>query len=292
MAENNSAKYILIEIFVRNVKGRRPNLTDCNEMHDGRAGHWLERQFGIHANSNNGPDMLGYELKNQTKSKTTFGDWSANYYIYNDPHYSNVFTGRKKIDKRNSFLRVFGNPNPDKNGRHSWSGSACPKINHYNHFGQILQVTDNDDIAAIYSYTQDQRPDKSQIVPPALQADNLVLAKWYGRDLPQGIRESTRNKCLKKKLEDKFNDKGWFTCKMDASGVYNEICFGAPMNYTNWIRLVQDGVVFFDSGMYEGNDRPYSQWRANNDLWDNLIVERYNSLPPDVVVPTAVHKGV
>lgn len=31
----------------------------------------------------------------------------------------------------------------------------------------------------------------------------------------------------------------------------------------------------FDSGMYEGNPRPYSQWRANNNLWDSLIIESY-----------------
>ena len=39
--------------------------------------------------------------------------------------------------------------------------------------------------------------------------------------------------------------------------------------------LVIQGIVFFDSGMYEGNPRPYSQWRANNNLWDSLIIESY-----------------
>ena len=83
------------------------------------------------------------------------------------------------------------------------------------------------------------------------------------------------DKCLKSKLEDKFNDKGWFTCKRDKSGVYTKVCFGKPLNYDEWIRLVKKGTVFFDSGMYEGNSRPYSQWRANNNFWDSLIIEEY-----------------
>ena len=83
------------------------------------------------------------------------------------------------------------------------------------------------------------------------------------------------DKCLKAKLEDKFNDKGWFTCKTDENGLYCKICFGKPMNYNEWIELVKQGIVFFDSGMYQGNKRPYSQWRANNNFWDSLITETY-----------------
>ena len=77
------------------------------------------------------------------------------------------------------------------------------------------------------------------------------------------------------KLEDKFNDKGWFTCKTDESGEYDRICFGEPVNFDDWLNLVKEGIVFFDSGMYEGNKRPYSQWRANNKFWDSLITETY-----------------
>ena len=47
------------------------------------------------------------------------------------------------------------------------------------------------------------------------------------------------------------------------------------MNYNEWIELVKQGIVFFDSGMYQGNKRPYSQWRANNNFWDSLITETY-----------------
>ena len=105
-----------------------------------------------------------------------------------------------------------------------------------------------------------------------MHQENLEIARWFGEKSPSKKRT---DKCLKDKLEDKFNDKGWFTCKKDAQGRYCKICFGEPMNFENWIELVKQGVVFFDSGMYVGNKRPYSQWRANNNYWDSLIVETY-----------------
>lgn len=263
----------IIELFRNNVKGKKPNVTGRNVRHDGRKGHWLEEQFGISANANNEADLWGYELKNQTTTKTTFGDWSANMYVFTNPHYSNLFLGRNKHEKQDSFVKIFGRPNEEKHGRYSWSGSPSPKINHYNDYGQILAITPSKDIVAIYSYTYDRRINKEFIVPKELQIDNLEIARWYGEFSPTSKR---RDKCIKAKLEDKFNDKGWFTCKMNSSGVYDRICFGKPINYDNWIHLVEEGIVFFDSGMYEGNPRPYSQWRANNNFWDSLITEIYN----------------
>lgn len=265
-----SAKQDIIDLFHRNVKGKRPDVTGTNERHDGRRGHWLESQFGVTHNASNEADLFGYELKNQTSSnKTTFGDWSANEYIFDNPAYSSVFVGKTSLERRDVFLRIFGKPNMQKNGRYSWSGEPCPRIDRYNHFGQKLDVTENNDIVAEYCYSKDQRPDKATIVPEVLKQEHLVLALWYGNDVPAG----KKGKCLKHKVEDKFNDKGWFTCKMDSTGAYNKICFGEPMTFENWISLVKDGTVFFDSGMYQGNPRPYSQWRANNNYWDSLIVD-------------------
>ena len=68
----------IIELFKKNVYGRLPDTNSFNQRHDGKDGHWLERQMGITANANNEPDLYGYEMKNSTGSKTTFGDWSAN----------------------------------------------------------------------------------------------------------------------------------------------------------------------------------------------------------------------
>lgn len=116
------------------------------------------------------------------------------------------------------------------------------------------------------------RINKSQIVPAELQQDNLEIARWFGEYSPTSRQT---DKCLKAKLEDKFNDAGWFTCKKGPDGTYQKICFGEPMTYDNWLNLVARGIVFFDSGMYQGNKRPYSQWRASNSFWDSLITECY-----------------
>ena len=271
MCEN---KQKIIELFYENVKGKCPDVSNCNQRHDGKNGHWLERQFGVSANGNNAADLLGFELKNQTTSKTTFGDWSANRYIYKDGDFVNLFekNGTIAAQRQDEFCRIFGKANESKNGRFSWSGIPCPKINSFNSFGQILIVTDTLDIVAVYSYSKDLRTNKEEIVPLQLQQDNLVIAHWFGLESPT---TKQKDKCLKVKLESKFNDKGWFTCKTGDDGTYQRICFGEPMTYENWIKLVQEGTVFFDSGMYQTNKRPYSQWRAENKYWESLITDCY-----------------
>lgn len=266
-----TAKEQIIDIFRKNVKGKTPDVTGINERHCGKYGHWLERQFGIQANGDNAPDLMGYELKNETTQKTTFGDWSANIYVFTSPEHSKYFAGTTKWEKQNSFVQIFGKPNMQKNGRCSWSGSPCPKINEYNDFGQILIVTAKNDIIAEYSFSKDKRPNKNTIVPEALQIEHLPIAIWFGESVPTGFR----GKCLSSKFEDKFDDLGWFTCKTDYTGKYDRICFGKPLTYIEWINLVKQGIVYFDSGMYYGNKRPYSMWRANNQLWESLIIETY-----------------
>lgn len=265
-------KEILIDLFRKNVKGKTPDVSGRNVRHDGREGNWLEEQFGKHPDADNHADFFGYELKNQTTSKTTFGDWSANRYIFKTGPYVDCFKKPQLGTRQDVFCQTFGKPNAEKEGRCSWSGSPCPKIGDYNDYGQKLVIEPNNDIVAVYSYSKDKRINKFAIVPEILHQENLEIARWFGEISPTRRRT---DKCLKDKLEDKFNDKGWFTCKKDTDGQYYKICFGEPMSFDNWIELVKQGIVFFDSGMYEGNNRPYSQWRANNDYWDSLIVEQY-----------------
>lgn len=126
----------------------------------------------------------------------------------------------------------------------------------------MLVIDANSDILAIYSFSKDARTDKSAIVPIRFQIENLVLARWD--------KDS-----IQKKLEDKFNQKGWFKCLKNQEGIYDAIVFGNPINYENWLALVKTGDVFFDSGMYQTNSRNYSQWRANNSLWEKLITSKY-----------------
>ena len=248
----------IIKLFKENVYGRSPNIDGFNQRHDGKAGHWLERQMGIAANANNEPDLYGYEMKNSTGSKTTFGDWSANYYIFKD----------KEVDlDRTQFMEVFGKPNVEKGGRYSWSGSPIPNFNSpstYN--GSEMVFDDAKNIIIVYNYSRDPRPDKENIVPPNLQQEGVILARW-DRDN------------LNDKLTKKFGHHGWFKCNKDKNGCYNQIAFGEPMIFDNWIKLVEQGIVFFDSGMYVGNARNYSQWRANNNHWDSLITRTYPPFP-------------
>jgi hypothetical protein len=252
----------IIHIFYQNVYGKTANIQGANPRHAGSRGHWLETQMGLTPNGNNAPDLYGYEMKNATTSKTTFGDWSANYYIFKDPNIPSPLNPLGSFT-RQDFFNAFGKPNALKNNRISWSGEPVPKINQTNTYGCTLAITADNSLVITYSYQYDQRPNKAALIPLALQTGVIILAKWDAIS-------------LKNKVESKFNQNGWFKCETDANGVYREIVFGAPLNYMNWLNLVLSGDVFFDSGMYETNNRPYSMWRANNNLWQSLIVRRYN----------------
>jgi hypothetical protein len=137
-----------------------------------------------------------------------------------------------------------------------------PKIGGYNSFGQKLEVDKDGNIYALYSYDKDQRLNKSSIVPKILQQKDLVLAVWDAE-------------LMRRRVENKFNKLGWFKCEKDKSGAYSKIVFGNPINFETWIEGVKKGLIFFDSGMYEGNARPYANWRAENKYWDSLVTEVY-----------------
>lgn len=247
-------KLEIIELFLKNVKGRKADTAGSNIKHSGSGGHWLEKQMGVIHNASNAPDIKGFEMKNHTTNKTTFGDWSANYYIFRDKEFG---------ISRTQFMRIFGAPNPLKQNRYSWSGRPVPKIDTYNSFGQLLKVDEIGNISAMYSYEEDTRQNKAEIVPESMQKDDLDIAIWD-------------EKIMKSRVERKFNLQGWFKCIKDKDGIYQKIVFGAPINFETWIEGVRKGLIFFDSGMYEGNSRNYSQWRADNKYWDALIIETYS----------------
>lgn len=243
----------IVTLFNQNVRGKSSDTARANIRHDGRDGHWLETQMGIAHNGNNAPDLFGFEMKNHTTSKTTFGDWSPNIAI---------FKGKNKIITRDEFLSIFGAPNLQKEGRFSWSGKPCPKIGVFNTFGQKLEIDADNNILGIYSFKADQRQNKREIVPQQFQIDSLELVRWDSEK-------------MRIKVERKFNNLGWFKCNKDSNGIYTSITFGNPINFDVWIEGVKKGLIFFDSGMYAGNPRPYSQWRASNNHWESLIAETH-----------------
>ena len=283
-SDYEAIKWRLVDIFEQRVLGKRPDISDYNPEHDGREGHWLEKQFGKAPDADNEADFWGFELKNETTSgKTTFGDWSPNYCIYKDTdRFGEVFFYPSVLSNQNLFCHIFGKPNPLKNNRYSYSGLPVPKLDHINLYGQWMIIEYNNDISIYYSYHLDRRPDKNSIVPPLLQENELLLFRWFGESFPEGYVPKRLEKCLKDKLENKFNQNGWFKCTKDDTGCYDKICFGYPISFEKWIEFVKKGIVYFDSGMHEGNRRPYQSWRANNDFWEKLIYDRIDKLRIDM----------
>ena len=157
---DNDKQYI-IKKFKDNVQGIEICLDGQNMKHNGKEGHWLEKKMGIKPNSKNEPDIYGYEMK-KSASKTTLGDYSACEYIFsrknkrNSINMMNEWTDEINLS-RNDFIKIFGNPNPEKNNRYSWSGSCVPTYNMYNTNGQILTINENNDIIIYYcSFSKDK----------------------------------------------------------------------------------------------------------------------------------------
>ena len=75
-------------------------------------------------------------------------------------------------------------------------------------------------------------------------------------------------------IERKFNNKGFFICKKTDT-LYTSICFGKPFDFDYFITCIKNKKIIFDSGMYDGNVRNYSQFRANASFWNELLIEEY-----------------
>ena len=258
----NDAKRQIIKKFEESVKGKKQEITKgANSKHNGAKGHHLEELFNIKHNAGNNPDLLGFEMKDDTQSRMSFGDWSANYYIFNDPDYFNVFNDKNKKDRKNKFCRIFGSYK-ESSKRFSWSGTSAPKYEKYNEVGQKM-IIDDLDIKVIYNFQEDRRKDKGNIVPTIFQKNYLEIAIWFGYEFEKCKKYS--GKPMKNKINDKFNNYGFFIVKTDKDGYYSDIVFGDPIDYNKFLNLIREGVIFFDPGMYDGNNvRMYQQWRINN----------------------------
>ena len=78
----DAVKEKIKELFFKNVYGLSPNIEGYDKKHAGAKGHWLEKKLGKRPDASNEADFWGYECKNFTSNKTTWGDWSANEYIF------------------------------------------------------------------------------------------------------------------------------------------------------------------------------------------------------------------
>ena len=254
-------KQMIIDKFIKNIKGKEIIIE--NSTHCGSEGHWLEIQMEISHNSNNEPDILGYEMK-KNSSKITFGDFSASEYLFskkkeNIENINNWERNENKIT-RTEFIKYFGTPNPSKNNRYSWSGSCVPTYGTWNYCGQMLIFNDYLDLCVYYSFKNDTREEK-QTYPNFIQ-NKIIIAIWKKNKLEQHINK-------------KFNKKGFFICKK-INNKYEKICFGKPFDFNYFVNNIKNKNIIFDSGMYEGNSRNYSQFRSLAKNFCNiLITEEY-----------------
>jgi hypothetical protein len=252
----------IIALFRNNVKGIPICLEGHNMKHCGKEGHWLETKMGITHNARNEPDIYGYEMK-KSSAKTTLGDFSASEYAFSGKNKRNAinllnqWTDEIRLS-RSEFIRAFGNPNPLKNNRYSWSGSCVPTYNEWSPNGQILTVSETNDLVIRYSFSKDTRITKPE--QAFLHHENVVIALW-------------KSEKMRPHIENKFNKKGFFQCKK-IGDTYEKICFGRSFGFEYFIECIKNKKIIFDSGMYEGNNRNYSQFRGTY-FWDELITEEY-----------------
>jgi hypothetical protein len=200
----------------------------------------------------------------KSSKKITLGDFSASEYIFsrknkrNNINTLNNWTDEVKLSRKD-FMKTFGNSNPKKNNRYSWSGSCVPSYNTWNSNGQILTINENNDIVIYYSFSNDTRNVKDEF-PMFLKRDKIVIVLW-------------KSEKMKQHIDKKYNKNGFFLCKK-IGNKYENICFGKPFDFEYFIKCIKNKKIIFDSGMYDGNNRNYSQFRGFN-FWNDLIIEEY-----------------
>lgn len=256
------SKKKIIKLFNKNVRGKQ--FLDKHKC-DGAEGMWLEKLMGIQPNSNNTPDIGGYEMK-KSSSKISFGDWSGEYLFSHNRNLIDNINNNKIVLSKKQFIMYFGNKSTVKENRYSWSGTCVPKYGHWNECGQRLKIDKNNNICAFYYYKYDKRIHNIAMTITHLLSSPICIAVWSAQKMSMHVN-------------NKFNQKGFFICKQDKTGKYNNICFGPPINYELFIEKIKSNDILFDSGMYHDdyypNNRLYSHWRASKKFWNSLIIEEY-----------------
>jgi hypothetical protein len=248
----------IIKLFYKNVRGKIPNIT--NRYINGNEGHWLEKQMGIDLNNNSCADIGGYEMKKMS-DKITFGDWNATEYLFSkNTKFINSYNNENIQLTRNKFIHTFGTYKENKE-RYSWSGTCVPIYNKWNLCGQIILIDKLNNILVMYSHNRDTREYK-HIFPQKIKSNQILVAYWCIDKINEHVNK-------------KFNQNGFFICKKDMLGRYSNICFGDRFTPNDFIENIKNNNIILDSGMYIGNNRNYSNWRASKKFWNDLIIEEY-----------------
>ncbi len=265
----NSILALLISIFLTTIKSKRPDIKGFNLKHCGKEGHWAEKCFGKNPDNYNRADAFGYEIKLEG-SKITFGDWKANYTIYEDPVYAHLFNNYNAFwTPQDCFCYYFGKPSTRVKNRYSWSGKPVPRFgNKFNSYGQAMMTDINGNIIVIYSYSYDMRENKTAIVPHEFWQDNLILMKWYVYSSPD-----EKKACLRERFENKFSQQGTLILQKNKSGIVDKLKICGPVKFDDFMTNLKNNVIILDCGMYQGNNRSYHKWRAPKKFWDDYVIE-------------------
>jgi len=137
--------------FSASGSSKSTHTVTCKKVHACEEGHWLEERFCVQRNAHKSADCFGYEIK-KASDKITFGDWSADEYIFRSGVVLLQHNTHVPIDAldRNMFMCLFGTYHTEKK-RFSWSGSSCPKMNEMNSYGQMMVMDPQENIYIIYS---------------------------------------------------------------------------------------------------------------------------------------------
>jgi hypothetical protein len=241
------AREKIIEIYKKKVHGKKPDTSKMSKGHDGKKGHWLEDAMGSKRDANNSPDLLGYEMKTG-ESKTTFGDWGPDYFIFRDEKKFPNLTGkvgneRRKQSSKNKdevFLKAFGMWRHADDDKHDY------KLN-----GKIITWKD-------------------------LGKDGYY--SWSGEPSPNKVTDET-NEFGQEQVENKVNVHGWFKCLV-KNGTFSEIIFGDKITLGLFLEWVRNGDVMFDTRLKErrpdNTDRYGMNWRASSKFWESKSTFRYS----------------
>lgn len=240
------------------IKLKNKKYIKTHSKHCGEEGHYIEKMLNIAPNSKNEPDFKGWEIKKKSK-KISFGDWSATGYLFKQNKHMKSFNNIPFNIARNDYMKYFGNYNIDKK-RYSWSGRCIPKYNKWNYNGTIIVIDDNNSIYIVYSNKKDTRNIK---LPDIFTKQEYIILQYWKKEK------------IKKFIENKFNKYGFVIFEKNNENIYSKMLIGNTIDFKKFINLFKNNKIIFDSGMYEGNGRNYSQFRSNCNIFEELIIEEY-----------------
>jgi hypothetical protein len=246
----------LKHIFDKKLKNKKYIKTHLE--HCGEEGHYIEKCLGLEHNAKNEPDFKGWEIKKKSK-KISFGDWSSTGYLFKQDNYMKSFNNIPFNITRNDYMKYFGNYNIDKK-RYSWSGSCIPKYNEWKYNGTIIVIDNNNNIYIVYSNNKDTRNIK---LPNLFTKQEYIILQYW------------KQANIKKFVENKFNKNGFVIFEKNNENIYSKMLIGNTIDFKKFINLFKNNKIIFDSGMYEGNTRNYSQFRSNCNIFKELIIEEY-----------------